>query len=67
MARKPSESADNIAEFFGNLAAHLDMNNGVFMGDPEMTRTEAKRAQRELEALVNKYQDLADEHRVNDR
>jgi hypothetical protein len=64
MPRTKSDAADSIASFFENLASHLEHNNGVFMSD-HMSPDEARRAQKELVALVNKYRDIAEDHRAD--
>ena len=66
MPRKQSDSEENIARFFSNLAAHLDTNNGVFLED-SLTLAETKRAQKDLAALANKYWEAAAVHRTLDR
>jgi len=65
MARKASDSKERIGRFFHHLAAHLDTNDGVFISD-NMTRAEARTAQRELARLAEKYWEAADEHRVDE-
>lgn len=67
MARKPSDAQDNIALFFEGIAAHLEDNDGIFLGGPSLSGAERGVAQSELDELAKRYREYADEHRVNGR
>lgn len=67
MTRKLSDQHDNIAWFYEGILAHLDTDNGIFLGGAQLSPVEKKQVQTKLKRLAEDHRDNAVLYRSDDR
>lgn len=64
MPRMKPDSLDAIAEFFEEVAAHMEENRGIFPGSRRLTAAEARIVTEEVRGIARRYREDAIEGRT---